>query len=287
MSSFYTILFHALYDKNNEGRERHPYLYVAKQEFSDCIQLLLNNGFTFLNPKNLSVKDGNDKQILLTFDDGYYNNYHALDVLSLFRVHGLFFFVKTQIKENSLFWWDVYFKNMIEDESFEKIYKEIQTFKSMTYQDIISEFHNRFGKDCFVPDSDFDRPMTVDEVATFAAHPFVNIGAHSTSHEILTNLEAAGLYNELKDGKDFLESVIKNKIDWISYPNGNFNDTIISHAASAGFKNGLTTIGGANKRSSLANPKDRLALNRNVFPIPGETNSVLSQVEAFIEQVGT
>jgi len=284
-SGFYAILFHALYNKKDPVRPRHKYLYISADEFDACIEMMLERGFKFLDIEKPIPAVDHDRQILLTFDDGYLNNFLALEVLEKYSITATFFMVKDQIQRQQLFWWDVYFRNRIKSASFETVFIEIQAFKRLRLEEIKREFKNCFGEKCFDVDGDFDRPMNVSELKEFAAHPETRIGMHSASHEILTNLGPEELFQEIEDCKVFLEQTLCREINSISYPNGNFDQKTLSSAHHLGLKVGLTTNKGLNRLSYLLSQKAWLQLKRNVFPIPGNRCSVLNQLNAFADGV--
>ncbi len=281
---FHTLLFHALYKDESHREMIHPFLYISLEELEGCIKVLLDNGYTFLDPAELGSCNGSGKDILLTFDDGYYDNYHALEVLEKYSIRALFFYVKQQIVEQKLFWWEVYFRNRITETSFRDVYEEMQELKKLPRARIESMLKERYGEDCFEPDDDLNRPMTVDELKGFAAHPLVEIGVHSASHEILTNCTREEVLHEMEGCKRFLEEVTEGSIPFISYPNGDFNDEVLAVAGDLGFEWGFTTLPGLNRRKRLGERSYRLSLRRNVFPVPNDDNNVVRQVEIFAEQ---
>lgn len=282
-TAFHTILFHALYRKEDAAKSKHPYMFISVNEFEACVRTFLDSGIKFINPSDL-LKDNiipDCRQVLLTFDDGYFNNFHALKVLEKYSIEALFFIVKHQIIEKKLFWWDVYFKNRIKEVSFQTLYEEIQELKKLERDEIETRLIDRFGNTCFEANDDFDRPMTEAELLEFSRHPLVNIGAHSASHEILTNCSPDKVRAEIQDCKDYLEKITGKTISFISYPNGNFNDDIVALAEELGFRFGITTAPGPNDYEKLKNANNKLILKRNVFPVPGSSIDIVKQIEDF------
>jgi peptidoglycan/xylan/chitin deacetylase (PgdA/CDA1 family) len=281
---FYTLLFHALFKDSECQNGNHPYLFVRLGEFEQCIKLLKEQGFSFLDPQEMAISNDHQRNILLTFDDGYFNNHYVLDCLEKYKIKALFFFVEYQILHQQLFWWDVYYQNRIKQVPFSVIYQEMQDFKQLNRTQIEERIKRQFSRESFDADDDSNRPMTVDELKKFAQHPLVDIGAHSASHEILTNCSQDHAHQEMLSCKDFLRHTIGREVSFISYPHGMVNSEIIKMAKVVGFQWGMTTIPGLNRWHELNSFQKRLSLRRNAFPLPGDKRSVVQQIEEFIQQ---
>ena len=281
---FDIVLFHALYKSTNVERPLHPYLYISDNDFERCIRQFLENGYTFIDPENMGAARSNGREVLLTFDDGYYNNIYALDVLEKFDIKALFFVVNEQIVEQKLFWWDVYFKNLIHETPFATIYSEIQKLKLLKASVIEKELKSKFGEDCFLASEDFDRPLTEEELLSFSKHPQVSIGGHSARHNILTNLDSEEIREEVVQNKRFIEGLIGKGVRYFSYPNGNFDDETVAIVKEAGYECAVTTIPEGNPKSYVHDDQHRWVLNRYSFPVPGSEVNVVEQVSEFINR---
>jgi peptidoglycan/xylan/chitin deacetylase (PgdA/CDA1 family) len=279
---FYTLLFHSFYDATKQKRPLHPVLNISTDEFDKCLSALLNHGFYFLNPDDPASWGDKEKGILLTFDDGYFNNFLILPILDKYKVTAVLFAVSEQVLKQQRFWWDVYYSALIIDKPFEVIYKELQQFKKIKSEEIRKKLESQLYPNCFQVIDDADRPMTAEELYQFSKHPRIKIGVHSRRHEILTLCEnRTELLEEIGTCKTFLEDIVKQEITLISYPNGNFNSEIIDISFEMGFMYGLTTVSGLNDPKNLTTTKANLQLKRNVFPIPNSDLSVVEQLEAF------
>jgi len=283
-SGFYSLLFHGLYAQQDEDKQKHPYMFISVDELQTCIEILLDRGLSFLDPAESLCDKGDRRKILLTFDDGYYNNRHALKVLEKYGIKAIFFLVKHQVVDQRLFWWDVYYKNRIKEASFALIYEEIQQLKKLKMPQIEERLKQQFGSRCFEADDDIIRPMTIAELKQFSRHPLVEVGVHSASHEILTNCSPEVIQDEVASCKTFLEQTINRDILAVSYPNGSVNDRIISIAEELEFRLGFTTQKGLNRYRDLNGKRGRLLLKRNGFPIPKNDKTVIDQMNDFAKQ---
>jgi peptidoglycan/xylan/chitin deacetylase (PgdA/CDA1 family) len=85
----------------------------------------------------------------------------------------------------------------------------------------------------------------------------VEIGSHTRTHPILTNIDGERLRRELNDSKSKLESILNRSVELFCYPNGNSNNSVEREIERAGYRCAVTTEEGLNDGHS--NP---LALRR-------------------------
>ena len=110
----------------------------------------------------------------------------------------------------------------------------------------------------------FEREMmTLEEVRTIAKLPFVTIGGHTYSHPILPNCTREELKYELVDACGTLQEWIGTDIRVMAYPNGDFNDEVISVSKRAGFDLAFTTKEGKYIDVRYSDP---MRLPRNCVP---------------------
>ena len=72
------------------------------------------------------------------------------------------------------------------------------------------------------------------------------IGSHTVSHPILTNIEGERLRRELTASKSRLESMLDRSVDLFCYPNGDLNESIRRETERAGYRCAVTTEQGLN-----------------------------------------
>ena len=78
-------------------------------------------------------------------------------------------------------------------------------------------------------------PITADDAARLAAHPLIEIGAHTVSHPSLTDLDPASQHAEIVGSKRAIEGIIGKPVRFFSYPYGRFNDVTLGIVREAGF----------------------------------------------------
>lgn len=86
------LLYHSVIDDGH-------WLSVSPQLLEKQINYFLNNGFEFLDIKDLdNIKGKNKKSVCFTFDDGFENNYtNAVPILKKYNVPAVFFVVTNHI----------------------------------------------------------------------------------------------------------------------------------------------------------------------------------------------
>jgi len=112
------------------------------------------------------------------------------------------------------------------------------------------------------------RPMTWTQLAEMDAAG-MEIGSHGVSHRMLAKLPAADLHEEVFESKRMLEQQLKRPAAAISYPVGGsnaYNGQVIAAVESAGYKMACTYIAGTNRLPLQA----IYALNR--LPVEREMN---------------
>jgi peptidoglycan/xylan/chitin deacetylase (PgdA/CDA1 family) len=85
----------------------------------------------------------------------------------------------------------------------------------------------------------------------------IEIGSHTLTHPILTNVGSARLRTELAESRERIEGIIGSPVGLFCYPNGGYNTAIKREVARAGYRCAVTCEPGFNEASA-----DHLALRR-------------------------
>jgi peptidoglycan/xylan/chitin deacetylase (PgdA/CDA1 family) len=232
--------FHGLYQSAAQKDLNHidPQQNMTVSQFNDFIDYFLKNKYEFVKPDDLINGEKSDSRyIMLTFDDGYFNNLLALDVLNKFKVPAIFFITAANVIENKAFWWDVIYKfRMKQGFSWAKIHKEQEYLKQFKFNYIDNYISQQFGRDAFKPWSDIDRPLTITELKTLSENSNSTIGNHTFNHIILPNYEEEVILKEFSSSNDFLAGITGKVPEFVAFPNGDFNGVAIDAAKKIGFK---------------------------------------------------
>lgn len=239
-----TFLFHSLFRDQREIDLNHvdPQQCVTGDHMVQFIRYFQSAGYRFIAPGQLNEDlDPAGNYLLITFDDGYYNNTRMLDIMEQHEVPATFFVTTGNLLRNECFWWDVVYRERRRQGKIRaEISAEQKSLKKFQHVEICDRLRRQFGENCFAPWSDTDRVMTVGELQEFAGHPLVSIGNHTTDHFLLDNYPESQVLEQIANAQVELQQMLGSKPDIIAYPNGNYSAAAIRAARRAGLKTGIT-----------------------------------------------
>ncbi len=90
------------------------------------------------------------------------------------------------------------------------------------------------------------RSITWDQAREMDAKG-IEIGSHTLTHPILTNVNDERLRREMHDSKSRLEEVLGHQVDQFCYPNGDNDARVQGEVAQAGYRAAVTVVSGLNK----------------------------------------
>lgn len=260
------FLIHSLFESEAEA---HCGLLDPQQAFTvgmlrEFLAYFSGEGYCFLSPPDLARElSPQGRYVLLTFDDGYYNNKRAIPLLEEFDVPAVFFISSDHVKQGKAFWWDaVYRGSKKRGRPREERARAIATYKQMRGPQIEADICSRFGKSALWPVGDLDRPFTVDELRAFARHRLVFLGNHTRDHAILTNYSAAGAREQIAGCQQSLREMTGITPEIIAYPNGNCSEAVCEAAREAGLHFGLLARAGRNRLPLKGRTSEAMALKR-------------------------
>jgi peptidoglycan/xylan/chitin deacetylase (PgdA/CDA1 family) len=264
-SSLIIFAFHGLFTSASEINSGvlDPQQGITVEMFRKFIADFQAHGYKFVTPRQiLDGLEAGSKCALITFDDGYYNNFRALPLLEEFHVPAVFCVSTDHVKNGKSFWWDTLYREARNRQWPQARIKNILTTGKLKRTSEIEEtLAGEFGKNALCPVSDLDRPMTPAELSKLASHPLCCIGNHTVDHAILTNYTAAEAKQQIVGAQQFLQQQTGSVPDMIAYPNGNVSPEIIQVTRETGLKLGVTVQPGKN-RADIGNYRKALALKR-------------------------
>lgn len=243
--------FHGLYESKIQRDLNHidPQANMTVNEFVDFIEYFLHHNYHFIKPDDLldSFLQKDRPCIMITFDDGYFNNSIAIDVLNRYRIPAVFFITTKYVVENKSIWSDIIYKyRSKQGASLGAIRKEQQSLKNYNYAYIDRYIEQNFGIKSSKPWSDIDRPFTEAELNEISQNPFVTIGNHTHNHAILTNYNKEEIKEEFALSNKILFDITGIIPISTAFPNGNFNNLVLEVAEEVGFRFAFTTQSGVN-----------------------------------------
>lgn len=178
---------------------------------------------------------------LITFDDGYRDNYElAFPILKKHDAPAVFFVPSKIIDERAVGWWDVIAYLLkrttrstitIDGESFDlsnrdaaiaRLHKRMQLEETAETKDLVARLAEACGVE---PPSDDERDrqlMTWDQLREVADSGLVTVSSHTHSHHVLATLPAERQREELATSKSFLEEKIGRPVRSLAYPVGGY-----------------------------------------------------------------
>ncbi len=187
-----------------------------------------------------------EKYVIITFDDGYVDNYKfALPILEKYKIPATIFVSTDYIDTNYMYWWDELEKIFIIDKyrgSFEfegkKYNLNDQNDASTTCIDIRNYLKNLSPIE---RESKFEklrhllnvtpiyteelRSLSSSELKILSQSEFCSIGVHTKSHISMgKNAPTELMQHEIVESKKILESYIQKEITTFAYPYGGIED---------------------------------------------------------------
>jgi len=270
------LMYHKL--KKNEFEKQIKYLVsfyniISLEEFLDFLE------------KNKPFKKNT---VVITFDDGYLNNYNeVLPILKKFNLPATLFITTGLIGKRELAWWDQ-IRYIIDTTNIMNFKFEfdnlILNFNLKTKKDKIEavnilhkvmskyDYNKRISsikklKQTLKTDiKDFDLNeflfMSWSQVTDFK-NSGVEIGSHTVTHPFLSNISPNEIKKELKDSKLQIEKKIGTKVKSFCYPSGNFDQGVKTLVKKAGYRCACSIkLGFIDKESNLYELK-RVGVNIN------------------------
>jgi peptidoglycan/xylan/chitin deacetylase (PgdA/CDA1 family) len=240
-----SLYFHSLFTSREEAQNGvlSPQQATTVDDFASCIEAFLAKDYRVVTPGEIvRGVSSNQRSLLVTFDDGYYNNLRALPVLEKLGVNATFFISANHVRLGKAFWWDPLYRFRRKEG---RTQREIETELAMLNLRPTPEIEQRVtgvaGPDCLVPLGDLDRPFTPGELREFARHPGVTIGNHTCNHAVLGDYPPEGVRRELEEAQAQLAEMTGQTPLAVAYPNGVHNAEICATAKRAGLQLGFTT----------------------------------------------
>lgn len=233
---------------------------------------------------------GSRPMAVVTFDDGYADNYqHAFPVLRKSGVPATVFLVSGLVGTDRPLWFDEFAElwERIEARNQEKpaldrlateprwsevvarlaadaprnvrIHAAINELKKRDFQaveELLIEFRKRVGGVVTEGPLAGLRLVGWDEAAEMHASG-IEFGSHTETHPILTRIPEHRLRAELHGSKAAIEHRLGTQVSAFCYPNGDYDHTVLTAVREAGYRYACTVQTGPNDRDG-----DRLQLNR-------------------------
>ncbi len=183
---------------------------------------------------------------VITFDDGYANNYqYAFPILKEFELPATIFITTGMVDSNKLFWWDKVYLATRGKMSFDtrRAFEErCKQLKPRALEDYIDhEFLPSQGITQFSDEAyEAYRPLTHHELSKLAESDLITLGSHTHNHEILTQLSDKQVNETVRQSITELTPFIGN-VKFFAAPNGYYKPHHLKIFKKAGFKAAVNT----------------------------------------------
>lgn len=222
-------------------------LNVSPKTFDNHMKYISENYHVLkLDDNWKNTINSNEKYVVITFDDGYVDNYkNAFPVLEKYKIPATVFVSTDLIDTNKMYWWDELEKIFILDQ-----YKGIFDFEQKKYEiynledrkaaclkirnylknlspNVREQKMNLLRNSMKIHEVEIKelRCMTSNEIRKMSQSEYMTIGCHTKSHLSMgSNKSIKLMKEEIKESKKILENITDKKIDIFAYPFGSEED---------------------------------------------------------------
>lgn len=291
--------------------------YLPYKNFKKSIHLL-SKYYSFISLSDAVAMLEGKKPLqpysaVLTFDDGYINNKKiALSFLDKYKIPATFFVTTGHIEHRKFYWYDLLdyaFQHSGQKKLEILLGEEIHSINANNRKDLqesyrrflryynpsnvndfevreealllIKEFEKEFGEKLshiLINDEQVSLMSWHDVIEV--AQQGVSIGSHTADHVRLATVPTEEIRQQLESSKNDIEKQISKSCEFLCYPNGSFNEEVISIARACGYRAAVTTLYGTNKLGH-----DLFSLRRIPFPRTNKKISILASASGLFDRV--
>jgi len=280
-SGVYVFNYHRIGDVTKTEFDRA--VFSCSVEALETHMVAIKNNFEIITSKQLrkivhETSVIKKRYAIITFDDGYYDNYsEAFPVLKKHDIPGVFFLPTDFIDSKKVPWWDeiayllrnstgqsyslpeqsAYF-DLVEssiDTTIQKIIYQAKRIDGINILDVLADIRDKFPK--------AHKKLQTEDNALFMnwlqakemSENGMEIGSHTLSHQILSQLTLDQQKREITTSKEVIENNIGQEVFSIAYPVGRYHcytEESCQLSEEAGYIIGFNNEPGKNK--TINNP---------------------------------
>jgi peptidoglycan/xylan/chitin deacetylase (PgdA/CDA1 family) len=187
------------------------------------------------------------KTMIITFDDGYAENYHLLPILEKLQIPVTFFICSAVVGSNRQFWFD-----------------QLPARDAINIMKLSVPERNKKLSEMGIEISKEKKNRTAlsdAEIQEMISCRHVDIQSHTRFHPNLPMCPLREMQDEIENSRKELESTYAINVNSLSYPNGDYNIQVVDFTKKAGYTCGLTVDFGYNDLSSDPFTLKRLSVN--------------------------
>lgn len=297
------LMYHRFSDKPESFK-------IQQKVFENQIKFLISKKYNFISLEQFSdVLNGiheylPDNAIIITIDDGYWDNYiFAYPVLKKYAIPATIFVVTDFITQKTWLWSNKleYILKKTQEKKFKfplgntteeflvdtfpnwhksqlKIFNYCSRISDEQKNDLLNELALYLKVN--VPDQtagDF-QPLTWEQIKEMNSNG-IDFGSHTCSHPILSRLSTEKMKHEIVQSKREIEKRLDTAVDLFCYPNGcleDFTAATIDMLREASYSAAVTTVPGYN----MIKGQDPFLLKRISIPYNNEKDVAVGLIRA-------
>ncbi len=242
----------------------------SPEQFERTLNHLLKREYQFISLddlyEGLQEKSLHQKFAVITFDDGYADNYTiAYPILKQKQIPFAVYVTTSFPDQNAILWWylledlldreeEICIRNDEAEERFDLRKPDQRTQASLTIrrimkssnpQDFARNVENIFTENGLDPLSKVKTlAMSWDQLARLNADPLATIGAHTVNHYLLSRLTEEQAKQEISTARENLAARLHHPIEHFAYPFGGISaagEREFRLVKEMGFKTAVTT----------------------------------------------
>ena len=261
--NFLILNYHGVIDKVDFN---YSINHMDAEQFEHQIKFLSAN-FNILQQEEflfnyLNDKPSKKKSLLLTFDDGYENNFKfAYPILKKYNAPATIFLISSLIDTKNPTWYDLIdntkyvFNNQKHSAETIKLGAElgIKYQKEIFHNDlkkylkdqstnekneIIEKYLNIIGLNSMDNiDEKYWKILSSEQILKMQQSGLISFGSHTVNHPNLDQIIKDEVELELKNSKSKIENILGKKINTIAFPDGAYNESVKKMTKEAGYTN--------------------------------------------------
>jgi peptidoglycan/xylan/chitin deacetylase (PgdA/CDA1 family) len=257
-----------------------PNISASPSEFARQMDYVARN-YNVISGTDLvsSIQSGKPlppKSALITFDDGYLDNYtNAYPVLKSRNLPAIIFLATDFIGESKPFYWDyvaycfhhtkktdadlpilgaqIWNSVITRERVMLALVEALKKMPEQEKRNLVAQLPAAL--EVAVREDSFTRLMITWSQAREMSENGIEMGGHTASHPILTRISLAEATSELARSKQRIEDELNKPVSTFAYPNGqgtDFNPEIIGRVQQTGFKAAFTLLSGPTRYTTVA-----------------------------------
>ena len=293
------LAYHRIYDKEKEFLFDDEVISATPENFEKQLKFI-KRYFSVITMTELYQYcicgiDLPKNPVMITFDDGYRDNYYnAFKLLQKYNLKATFFISTDYVESRDMFWWDkvAYIVKSSKIGSIKLSYpykmeydirtidtklraiKELLKVIKTTYNFDLKLFIHELASSAktYLDDSDYISYETILSWAEIKEmkQAGMDIGSHTKTHRVLSNLTEDDLFEELSGSKNILEYHLSQPICSISYPVGgsnSFNQKVQESVERCGYSLAFSYGTGMNRFGITIDPFNIKRVGVDAIPI--------------------